>query len=234
MRPIKTKAPGAARGSDDPLPIMAPMACPICEKRKSKRFCPAKNKQICQRCCGEQREVTIICPFDCRYLQQSRERDYSGGLDPKDFPYEEIRIDESFLRDHARLVETCGKTLLEASLSVTGTVDADSRAALDGLIRTYKTRESGLYYDSRPDSIYAARIFDELSQRIEHFRREEQEQSGIMHTRDSDVLTTWVFLLRMALDRDNGRPKGRAFLDFLHLHFRPAEDAQSPVRIVGR
>lgn len=210
------------------------MACPICEKRKPKRFCPAKHKQICRRCCGEQREVTITCPFDCRYLQQSRERDYSGGLDPKDFPYKEIRIDESFLRDHAILVETCGKALLEASLSVTGAVDADSRAALEGLIRTYKTRESGLYYDSRPDSIYAARIFDDLIQMIERFQQEQQEQSGLMRPRDSDVLTTWVFLLRMALDRDNGRPKGRAVLDFLHLHFRPAEEAPSPVLIAGR
>ncbi len=210
------------------------MACPICEKRRPKRFCPAKNQQICQRCCGEQREVTIACPFDCRYLQQSREWDYSGGLDPKDFPYKEIRIDESFLRDHAELVETCGKALLEASLSTTGTVDADSRAALDGLVRTYKTRESGLYYDSRPDSLYAVRIFDELNQRIERFVREEQEQSGFARTRDSDVLSTCVFLLRMALDRDNGRPKGRAFLDFLRLHFRPSEEAPSPFLIAGR
>ena len=211
------------------------MACPICEKRKPKRFCPAKHKQICRRCCGEQREVTITCPFDCRYLQQSRERDYSGGLDPKDFPYKEIRIDESFLRDHAILVETCGKALLEASLSVTGAVDADSRAALEGLIRTYKTRESGLYYDSRPDSIYAARIFDDL---IGDDRTLSTRAAGAIrldaHTRDSDVLTTWVFLLRMALDRDNGRPKGRAVLDFLHLHFRPAEEAPSPVLIAGR
>ena len=211
---------------------MARMACPICEKRKPKRFCPAKHAKICQRCCGEQREVTITCPFDCRYLRQSRERDYTGGLDPEDFPHKEIHVKETFLREHGDLVEACGKALLQGSLAVDGAVDADSQAALEGLVSTYKTLESGLYYEARPDSVYAARIFDHLRQAVERFQREEQGQSGFARTRDSHVLTTWVFLLRMALDRNNGRAKGRAFLDLLHLHFQPAETSEPPGLII--
>jgi len=212
---------------------MAAMACPICEKRKPKRFCPAKQERICPRCCGEHREVTITCPLDCRYLQDSRERDYGGGLDPKDFPYKEIEIDAPFLREHGELVETCGREVLQGSLAVAGAVDSDTREALDGLIRTYKTRETGLYYDSRPDSVFAARIFEHLQETLERFLQQEREQSGFTRTHDTDVMKTLVFLLRMALDRNNGRAKGRAFLDFLQLHFGQPEAAESSLLVPG-
>jgi len=212
---------------------MAPMACPICEKRKSKRFCPAKGAQICPRCCGEHREVTIACPLECRYLRDSRERDYSGGIDPKDFPYKEIEIDAAFLREHAELVETCGRAVFEGTLAVAGAVDADTREALEGLIRTCKTRESGLYYDSRPASVYAGSIFDHLRQTLENFLREEQQQTGFARSHDAAIMKTWVLLVRMALDRDNGRPKGRAYLDFLKLHFEHARQAEPAVVLPG-
>ena len=210
------------------------MACPICEKRKPKRFCPAKQARICPRCCGEHREVTIDCPLDCRYLQESREREYTGGIDPKDFPHKEIEIDAPFLREHGELVESCAREMLEGTRAVPGAVDSDTREALDGLIRTYKTRETGLYYDSRPDSVYAARIFDHLCEALELFLQQEQQQTGFTRTRDADVMKTWVFLLRMALDRDNGRPKGKAFLGFLRLHFGQPEAAEPSVLVSGR
>ena len=44
------------------------MSCPICEKRKAERFCPAKGEKICAICCGTYREVTIDCPADCSHL----------------------------------------------------------------------------------------------------------------------------------------------------------------------
>jgi hypothetical protein len=36
----------------------------------------------------------------------------------------------------------------------------------------------------------------------------------------------------MALDRDNGRPKGKAFLDFLRLHFQSQPSAPQPSLII--
>jgi hypothetical protein len=43
------------------------MSCPLCQKRPSKRFCPAKEKEICTVCCATKRLVEIACPEDCRY-----------------------------------------------------------------------------------------------------------------------------------------------------------------------
>ncbi|MBI2820817.1 MAG: hypothetical protein HYX74_01205 [Acidobacteria bacterium] len=46
------------------------MRCLICDKRKGKRFCPARNGLICAQCCGEKRVVEIDCPPGCVYLSE--------------------------------------------------------------------------------------------------------------------------------------------------------------------
>jgi len=50
---------------------------------------------------------------------------------------------------------------------------------------------------------------------VDAFRKEEIELLGMSKTRDADVLGMLVFLERVELDRNNGRPRGRAFLDLL-------------------
>ena len=208
------------------------MVCPLCEKRKAKRDCPAKGGKICSICCGSEREVTIDCPFECRYLQESRQREYKGNLDPKDFPSKEIRIDQSFLRDHAELLNVCGRSLLNGALQTPGVVDHDTQEALEALVRTYKTLESGLYYESRPASSLAQRVVDHLQEKVREFRKQQTRQSGMTQTRDDDVLRILVFLQRMALDRDNARARGKAFLDFLRVHFPDPEQASQGSLII--
>ena len=44
------------------------MACPLCQKRPTKRVCPALRQDICTFCCATKRLVEIHCPEDCRYL----------------------------------------------------------------------------------------------------------------------------------------------------------------------
>lgn len=48
------------------------MACPLCQKRPSKRFCPAKGQEICAVCCATKKLVEIACPEDCRFLEASQ------------------------------------------------------------------------------------------------------------------------------------------------------------------
>jgi hypothetical protein len=44
------------------------MACPLCQKRPTKRGCPALGQEICAVCCATKRLVEIQCTEDCRYL----------------------------------------------------------------------------------------------------------------------------------------------------------------------
>ena len=84
------------------------MSCAICEVRKEKRFCPAVHGKICPQCCGEQREVTLDCPSDCTYLQQSREhatahRDGKHQVD-REALFPEVEIAEQFLYEREELI----------------------------------------------------------------------------------------------------------------------------------
>ncbi len=208
------------------------MVCPLCEKRKAKRDCPAKGGKICSICCGREREVTIDCPFECQYLQESRLHEHKGGLDPQDFPFKEIRIDESFLHENTGLLTACARSLLEGSSQTSPVVDHDTQEALEAMVRTYKTLETGLYYESRPVSLMAQRIVDHVQEKVREFREQQTRQTGVTQTRDNDVLRMLVFLQRMALDHDNARPRGKAFLDFLRVHFPDSEQASRESLII--
>ncbi len=192
--------------------------CAICETRRPRRSCPGVRGEICSLCCGAEREVTVNCPLDCEYLQDARKHDRLPEL-PEDFPNKDIRITDQFLRDKEPLLMAAARALLEASLRTPGAVDFDVREALDSLIRTYRTLESGLYYETRPANPIAGNIHHLVQQRLNEVRRRLHERLGVAFVRDADVLGILVFLQRLELQQNNGRRRGRAFLDSLRRHF---------------
>lgn len=48
------------------------MNCPLCQKRPTKRDCPALGREICPTCCATKRLVEISCPADCRHLEAAQ------------------------------------------------------------------------------------------------------------------------------------------------------------------
>jgi hypothetical protein len=182
---------------------------------------------ICSLCCGNEREVTVDCPFDCPYLQEARKHEHTEPVDPATFPNQDIRITEEFLGEHEALLVVAMSSLATAAFDTPGAVDSDVRDALDALIRTQRTLESGVFYETRPDNALANRIFSAALDGLEEFRKKEREELGMTHTRDSDVLGVLVFLQRLELDRHNSRPRGRAFLDSLR-GFLSDVDAGTP------
>ena len=210
------------------------MACPICDKRKQKRSCPAKGVSICSLCCGRGREVSINCPLDCSYLLESREREYVGHLSPQDFPFKEIEVSREFIEEKRDLVNGLAQGILESSLTVAGTSDVDTQQALEALIEGYKALQSGIHYEPRPNSACARAVAEQMRERIQNLLSKEKEQTGFKHTRDGDVMTLLIFLYRMALDRDNRKPRGRAFVHFLQRHFQVVGHTHSNLIVPGR
>jgi hypothetical protein len=180
---------------------------------------------ICTICCGTEREVTVDCPLDCPYLQEARKHERGADVDPDHFPNRDIRVSEEFLQEHEPLLIALARGLAHAAFDIPGAVDRDVRDTLEALIRTYRTLESGVYYETRPDNQLAGRIYDGAQSALEEFRKAETETSGMTRTRDADVLRGLVFLQRLELDRNNGRPRGRAFLDFLRSFFGDEAEA---------
>src|SRR5262245_14282333 len=184
------------------------MSCKICEVRRPRRFCPAVRDQICSLCCGQTRETTLNCPLDCEYLQEARKHDRPIEVNPDEFPNQDVRVTETFLRDHEALLLALGRAVLMAALETPGAVDNDIREALAALIRTQRTLDSGLYYETRPENPIAAELCRRIQAVVAEFRREEAEKLHVTKTRDADVLGVLAFLQRLEIDRNNGRLRG--------------------------
>jgi hypothetical protein len=181
--------------------------------------------EICPACCGAERENTVDCPLDCEYLQEARLHDRPAAITAEDFPNQDIKLSEDFIRQQEHLVLWLALALAKA-METRKAVDADAREGLDSLIRTYRTRESGLIYETRPSNLYAAEIQEALKESVEELRKRLTESSGMHTMRDADVLGTLVFFQRLELQHNNGRRRGRAFFDFLRTYF-PAQPAAS-------
>jgi archaellum component FlaC len=200
--------------------------CKLCEKKRARRYCPGVTGEICPICCGTERENTIDCPLDCEHLQEARQHERPAAPGAGDIPNRDIRLSEQFLEDHEDELMWLTRALARA-METGKSVDLDAREALDALIRTYRTLESGLIYETRPQNPYAAAIQQSLRQSIEDLRERMAEESGMQRLRDADVLGTLVFLQRLEMQHNNGRRRGRAFFDFLRSYF----PAPSPVSL---
>ena len=203
------------------------MACAICEIRRPKRFCPGVRGEICSICCGTEREVTVDCPLDCEYLQEARRREKPTPVDEESIPNRDIRVTETFLRDNEPLLVFTGRSLAGAAFEC-GAVDFDVREALEALIRTYRTLQSGVYYESQPANLLAANVYLALQNALAEYRKQEQQNLGLSKTRDADILGVLVFLQRIELDRNNGRRRGRAFLDDLRGFYSNEPESPEP------
>ncbi len=204
------------------------MSCAICNIRKEKRFCPAVHGRICAQCCGEQREVTLDCPSDCSYLQQAREHEKPRDISELDraalFP--EIEISEQFLYEREHLLLGLSFALAKSARANRALTDRDLVAALTSLAKSYETLvNSSLIYEQRTANLEHQAITAEIEQMVKEFREAEQKPMGLTRLRDSEVLKALVFLLRLGLGRTSGRPKSRAFVDFLLTQFLEKQSA---------
>jgi hypothetical protein len=132
------------------------------------------------------------------------------------------------LSDNEKLLVFLSMTLTHLASEAPGVVDFDMREALDALTRTYRTLQSGVYYESRPTNPLAAHICGVVQAGIAKFRHDETEKLGMTKTRDADILGLLVFLQRFELDQNNGRRKGRAFLDALRMVYAGEAGAAPP------
>ncbi|HEX3822329.1 MAG TPA: hypothetical protein VHW45_18505 [Candidatus Sulfotelmatobacter sp.] len=204
------------------------MSCAICEIRKEKRFCPAVHGRICPQCCGEQREVTLDCPSECPYLQQAREHEKPRSADQIDPAglFLQIEVSDQFMYEKEHLLMGLTFALAKAVRADRSLHDQDLISALSMLAKTYERRmNSGLHYEQPLTSDSQRRAVVELENMIKEYREAEQKHMGYSTLRESEVLKALVFLVRLAHGRTSGRPKSRAFVDFLYSQFPEKESA---------
>lgn len=196
-------------------PMAEPVLCKICGKRRAKRACPAVAGDICPICCGEQREVSLSCPLDCEYLQEAHEHEKPLPVAEEQISNPDIRVDESFVAEHEELLLFCIYSLLQAALRTPGAVDTDVLAALEALIQTQRTLQSGLVYETRSENAVAAAVQRSFSASLVDYEKLRAERERMPALRSADILKTLVFLHRVGQQNQNGRPKGRLFVGLL-------------------
>ena len=204
------------------------LACPICEKRKAKRYCPAKAESICTVCCGTEREVTIECPSDCTYLMESRKHDLSRReVDWASVPFADIRISSSFVSRHEPLILALGYAVCLYARDNPAVTDPDAIAGLQALAEAYQTLSSGIYYEKPPEYAVQRGLYDALKDAIEKYTKAESQNTGLATVHDSEIRDALIFLSQLGATRTNGRPKGRAYLDLLRSQFK-SDELQRP------
>ncbi len=192
-----------------------PILCKICGKRRAKRHCPAVNGEICTICCGTEREVSLSCPLECEYLREAHRREKPVPIQEQQLSNRDITVTEDFLQSHEELLLFCVYSLVQAALRTPGAIDSDIMEALEALIQTRRTMQAGLVYETRPENSLAAAIHRGFTASLDDYEKMKVEREGLSGIRNSELLGLLVFLHRIGQQNQNGRPRGRMFLDML-------------------
>ncbi len=199
---------------------MPTLKCKICEIRKPRRYCPGVSGDICSICCGSEREMTVRCPLDCGYLEEARLHEKLDQLPPEKIPNADVRVTESFLEANESLFVLLLTIVLKAALAEEA-IDSDVQEALDAGVRTYRTLDSGLYYETRPDNPIAARIQGRIREGIDEIREAIRRDGE--NIPDTTIQRLLVTCQRLAASWDNHRRYGRSFIDYLRRSTPPLE-----------
>ncbi len=178
------------------------MSCPRCRARKAKRHCPALHLDICPQCCGAEREESIACPLDCSHLRDARQYEKLVPLTAADTPHPEVEITEPFLLQNQTQLILLTNALFVAAATADNT-DAEVRTALRQVISGEAEHPIAAAFDGRLRELLAG-LTPEAQARF---------------WSDETLKKLQIFLLRLAVGRDNGRSRGRAFVAFLADHF---------------
>lgn len=159
--------------------------------------------------------MTLSCPLDCEYLQEGHEHEKTLPVAEDEISNPDIRVDEAFVAEHEELLLFCVYSLLQAALRTPGAVDTDILAALAALIKTQRTLESGLVYETRSENAIAAAVQRSFSASLADYQKLRGERENFPALRSGDILKTLVFLHRVGQQNQNGRRKGRLYISLL-------------------
>jgi hypothetical protein len=144
------------------------MKCVLCEQKKAKRFCPAKNAQICPLCCGTKRVLEISCPESCEYLQAGRKREI------EDYRERLQKMNSSNQEKHRRVISQYQDAIAHLEYAISrerllsrDLKDKDVAQAVNVLLDTYRTEDKGILYEKTLDDIRIEPLRQELRKIIE-------------------------------------------------------------------
>jgi hypothetical protein len=163
------------------------MKCVLCNQRKGKRPCPAKNAGICGQCCGEKRILEIECPEGCEYLKAGRDRETSQE------GARHFRVSDPFEQEKiARVVENHEPVLADLQTIIAverqysrDLTDQDVAEALDCLLKTLRTEDHGVLYETTAENLRAEGLRRQFSSLIQSRRYPDQPEQKRLPLKDA-------------------------------------------------
>jgi hypothetical protein len=191
------------------------MRCLLCGQRKGKRHCPAKNAPICAQCCGEKRILEIDCPESCGYLQVGRERE-AGQEGLRHYrasdPFEQEKR-ARVLGEFGFVISDLQTTIASERKSSRDFSDADVAEALDCLLKTLRTENNGVIYETTSNNLGAEGLRRQLSTRIHSLRYPKENDHPRLHLKDA--IECLEVLRAVVASHLEAGPSSPRFVDFL-------------------
>jgi len=140
-----------------------------------------------------------------------------------------VELTDQFIYESEHLIMGLSFALAKSAHANRMLNDRDLIAALTSLAKSYETLvNSGLVYETPTANVAHQAVAAEVQNMVKEYREAEQKHTGVTRLRDSEVLRALAFLVRMAHGRTSGRPRSRAFIDFLFSQFPEKSGVVAP------
>ncbi len=209
------------------------MKCVLCEKRKPKRYCPAKRTSICPVCCGEKRGVEINCPLDCTY--------YVEGLKHHQQKMMYQRIKKEGAKSYVRKAELYKHnpgffaqlekgfvSIFRADKSLT---NRDLTSGLDMAKKTLETEKKGLLYQHQSGNSYADEISNHVLRIVGEYK-DNPELGPNRITLDFGIAVIEEFLNEAKFNMENDSDPKSYLVHLMRYHPEEEAPAQADSKLI--
>ena len=156
-------------------------------------------------------------------------------MDWSQIPFADIKIAPSAFRGHESLIDTLAYSICDFAGLHREMVDSDVLSALQALGESFQTLTKGIYYEKPIDHRLQHELVEHLKKTLAAYKKEEASRPRMTSLRDETVRDAIIFMAQAGGMRTNGRPKGRAYLDFLRSQVKwqpPKQGDAVPLLIV--
>jgi hypothetical protein len=150
------------------------MTCPLCERRKARRDCPALGRSICSVCCGTKRLVEINCPDTCVHLSAARANPAAAVRRQNEADLTRLLPTIQGLTERQHQLFFLLQTVIARHQpdGFARLADVDVAEAAAAVAATLETAAKGVIYEHPAASTVAQKLAGDLTGLVESIRQE--------------------------------------------------------------
>ncbi len=194
------------------------MKCFLCNERKAKRYCPAKNRNICAVCCGEKRGIEINCPDDCKYFikGQNYQQKKTTDLRIKKDGIVAFQKKAELYRKDPQLFAKIEFALVDAYNQNNRLLNKDVVSALQIVLKTLKSESKGLLYKHKSEDMVINDLADILENEVHELKNNEEINSAAATNFAKEVIDD--FLSEAKFYNDQNTDKSSYLIHLARFH----------------